>query len=84
MTLTPFLGRGFLSFSPAGIKTAYRGVSMANMKKNADGAQQEVVPQAIMDQIEKVINSTLHGSVTLIVQDSRIIQIERVEKIRLC
>ncbi|SEP27566.1 YezD family protein [Propionispora vibrioides] len=57
---------------------------MANTKKNVSAVQQEVVPQAVMDQIEKVINSTLHGSVTLIVQDSRIIQIERVEKIRLC
>lgn len=57
---------------------------MANTKKNARAVQQQVVPQAVMDQIEKVINSTLHGSVTLIVQDSRIIQIERVEKIRLC
>ncbi|SHI83403.1 YezD family protein [Propionispora hippei] len=57
---------------------------MANTKKNASAVQQEVVPQSVMDQIEKVINSTLHGSVTLIVQDSRIIQIERVEKIRLC
>lgn len=57
---------------------------MANIKKNTSTPQQDMIPQDIMEQIEKVINSTLHGSVTLIVQDSRIIQIERVEKIRLC
>lgn len=38
----------------------------------------------VLDIIEKAINGIDFGSVTLIVQDSRVIQIERVEKIRLC
>lgn len=37
----------------------------------------------VIEQVEKLIVSTYHGSVTLIVQDSRLIQIERNEKIRL-
>ncbi|MGI6091641.1 MAG: YezD family protein [Veillonellaceae bacterium] len=42
------------------------------------------IPEEVLDIIEKAIDGIDFGSVTLIVQDSRVIQIERVEKIRLC
>ena len=35
-----------------------------------------------MDQIISILSSTFHGNVTLIYQDSRLMQIERNEKIR--
>lgn len=48
-----------------------------------DLAEQEV-SEEVLNLIEKAINGIDFGSVTLIVQNSRVIQIERVEKIRLC
>lgn len=38
----------------------------------------------ILDIIEKAIDGIEFGSITLIVQDSKVIQIERTEKLRLC
>ncbi len=36
----------------------------------------------VMQKIDSMIRSTFHGSITLIVQDSRLIQLERNEKVR--
>ncbi len=36
----------------------------------------------IMDQVISILNSTFHGNVTLVFQDSRLVQMERNEKIR--
>lgn len=44
--------------------------------------QNNVIPAEMMDQIISLLCSTLHGNVTLIYQDSRLVQIERNEKIR--
>ena len=40
------------------------------------------ITPGIMDQIISILNSTFHGNVALIYQDSRLVQIERNEKIR--
>lgn len=32
--------------------------------------------------IERILRHTLHGSITIIVQDARIVQLERIEKLR--
>jgi hypothetical protein len=42
------------------------------------------ITSELMDSIEKAIRETLHGSITLIVQDSCVVQIEKQEKIKLC
>lgn len=42
-----------------------------------------VIDSAALDKVELLINSTFHGSVTFIIQDSCVIQIERNEKLRL-
>lgn len=39
--------------------------------------------RAALDEIERALDGLKHGSVQLIVQDSRIIQIDVIEKIRL-
>ena len=39
--------------------------------------------KAAMEEIEKILKQIKYGSITLVVQDGRIIQIERVEKIRM-
>ncbi len=54
---------------------------MADDKQLGPGAA-TVLPE-VLAKIERAINDTRHGSVTLIVQDSRIIQIDKLEKIRL-
>ncbi len=38
--------------------------------------------KAVIEQIEKILKQIKYGSITLVVQDGRIVQIERVEKIR--
>lgn len=42
------------------------------------------ITSEVMDTIEKAIRDIYHGSVTLVVQDSHIVQIEKNEKIKLC
>ncbi|MCE5284234.1 MAG: YezD family protein [Pelosinus sp.] len=42
------------------------------------------ITSELMDSIEKAIRDISHGSVTLIVQDSCVVQIEKQEKIKLC
>ncbi len=54
---------------PKGNKTAIKS------KKNG-------VSPCAMDQIMTILNNTFHGNVALIYQDSRLVQIERNEKIR--
>ncbi|MFS0781172.1 YezD family protein [Bacillus sp. 1P06AnD] len=36
-----------------------------------------------MDQLERMLDSVKFGSITLVVQDGRVIQIEKHEKVRL-
>ena len=40
------------------------------------------VSSCVMDQIISILNNTFHGNVVLIYQDSRLVQIERNEKIK--
>lgn len=40
------------------------------------------ISATVMKKIESMIQGTFHGSVTLIIQDSRLIQLERIEKVR--
>ncbi len=56
---------------------------MTKSNRKLPPKQEENNLSEVMEQIERLIVSTFHGSVTLIVQDSRLIQIERNEKIRL-
>jgi hypothetical protein len=51
-------------------------------KQRGVPAQKNVVTTEIMDQIMDILCSTSHGNVTLVFQDSRLVQIERNEKIR--
>ncbi|HEY3424374.1 MAG TPA: YezD family protein [Negativicutes bacterium] len=53
-------------------------------KKPAAIKSDDIISPEVMTRVEMVIASAFHGSVTLIVQDSRIIQIEKHEKFRLC
>ena len=50
--------------------------------KNGVKAKKSSISTGIMDQIISILSSTYHGNVTLIYQDSRLVQIERNEKIR--
>lgn len=55
-----------------------------SVKDNQSGLKNKnnsVTPES-MDQIISILSSTFHGNVTLIYQDSRLMQIERNEKIR--
>jgi len=54
------------------------------VKESQSGAKAKNNPitSEIMDQIISILSSTFHGSVTLVYQDSRLMQIERNEKIR--
>lgn len=51
-------------------------------KLEAKAVRQDVLDAAAFDKIELLIKSTFHGSITAVVQDSCIIQIERNEMIR--
>lgn len=53
-------------------------------KDNQSGskAQNNAITSETMDQIISILSSTFHGNVTLVYQDSRLMQIERNEKIR--
>ncbi len=50
--------------------------------KTGVGTQKNSVAAGMMDQIISILSSTFHGNVALIFQDSRLVQIERNEKIR--
>jgi hypothetical protein len=43
----------------------------------------DIVPQEILDKLAKMIKETKFGSVTIIIQDSHIVQIDKNEKLRL-
>jgi hypothetical protein len=43
----------------------------------------EIIPNQFYSKFVEFIKTTAHGSVTLIIQDGRIIQVERSEKVRL-
>ncbi|MBP2628555.1 MAG: hypothetical protein H6Q68_3266 [Firmicutes bacterium] len=53
-------------------------------KENKTGlkSKNSSINPGIMDQIISILNSTFHGNVALIYQNSRLVQIERNEKIR--
>jgi len=54
------------------------------MAKNTSiKSARNVIDSDALDKVELLINSTYHGSVTFIIQDSCVIQIERSEKLRL-
>lgn len=36
-----------------------------------------------LDEVEKIVKDVKYGSVTLIIQDGKVIQIDKIEKIRL-
>ncbi|TCL38663.1 hypothetical protein EV210_103138 [Anaerospora hongkongensis] len=44
---------------------------------------EEVISGEVLEKIEQSFQGMLHGTITLIIQDSRIIQLEKHEKIRL-
>lgn len=52
------------------------------MNKPASKSE-EVISEEVLEKIEKSFQGMLHGTITLIIQDSRIIQLEKHEKIRL-
>lgn len=54
------------------------------VKDNQSGSKSKSnsITSESMDQIISILSSTFHGNVTLVYQDSRLMQIERNEKIR--
>jgi len=54
------------------------------MQENTSGikAKKSTISVETMDQIISILSHTFHGNVALIYQDSRLVQIERNEKIR--
>ena len=52
------------------------------MNKPASKSE-EVISGEVLEKIEQSFQGMLHGTITLIIQDSRIIQLEKHEKIRL-
>lgn len=52
-------------------------------KKASQGNGKVVIPNEIMTKIIRAIRDVTHGTVTLIIQDACVIQLERNEKIRL-
>lgn len=57
---------------------------MRNFNKNNTNVQELELDSELMAFIELSIREIAHGSVTLIVQDSHLVQIEKNEKIKLC
>ena len=53
---------------------------MANKSKTSSPGGLET---AALDKVDLVISSTFHGSITFVIQDGYVIQIERNEKIRI-
>lgn len=52
--------------------------------KKTTHVQELEITSEVMELIEKAIRGIYHGSVTLVVQDSHVVQIEKNEKIKLC
>lgn len=52
--------------------------------KNGLKTRANSISSGMMDQIISILSSTFHGNVVLIYQNSRLVQIERNEKIRPC
>lgn len=48
----------------------------------ADNMDKQKRPDTIIDEISKAIAQVRHGEVTIIVQDSKVVQINKVEKRR--
>ena len=42
----------------------------------------EIVPPDILDKLAELIKDTKYGSVTIVIQDGHIIQVEKNEKVR--
>jgi hypothetical protein len=57
---------------------------MKKDSKKTTNIQELEIASEVMEIIEKSIRDIYHGSVTLVVQDSHIVQIEKNEKIKLC
>jgi hypothetical protein len=53
------------------------------MVKNGDTSSKILVPE-LRQVLEKILAGLYHGTLTLIVQDGKILQIEKAEKIRVC
>jgi hypothetical protein len=59
---------------------------VSNLTKNTNKPapkSEEVISDEVLEKIEKSFKGMLHGTITLIIQDSRVIQLEKHEKIRL-
>lgn len=46
-------------------------------------AQRQILKRSHLDMLEKLLNNMKYGNITLIIQDGKIIQIEKTEKYRL-
>ncbi|MCE5284983.1 MAG: YezD family protein [Pelosinus sp.] len=57
---------------------------MGKDNKKTTNIRELEITSEVMELIEKSIRGIYHGSVTLVVQDSHIVQIEKNEKIKLC
>lgn len=57
---------------------------MRNLNNNNTNVQELELDSELMAFIELSIREIAHGSITLIVQDSHLVQIEKNEKIKLC
>lgn len=79
LAINPFLRKGILYLS-----SLHRGeCEMAIKEQQSEGKNKNnPMTSESMDQIISILSSTFHGNVTLIYQDSRLMQIERNEKIR--
>lgn len=49
---------------------------------NSSNSTEMIMPNDILDQIEQAIADVSFGSVTLILQDARVLQMEKLDKIR--
>ncbi len=49
---------------------------------NKNNIQREQISESMVKEIIKAINQVRHGEVTIIVQDSKVIQINKIEKRR--
>lgn len=57
---------------------------VGDFNKNNTNVQELELDSELMAFIELSIREIAHGSITLIVQDSHLVQIEKNEKIKLC
>jgi len=56
--------------------------TIVQKENNICGKVKKNITPEIMDQIISILSHTFHGNVVLVYQDSRLVQIERNEKIR--